>query len=491
MRTPTKRSVVTAVAVAAALIATGCGGGGPSNNAGGGSPVGSGAATAGGSSSAAGSGAAAGSGSSASAEGIPKGALANSGKPIDIMGWTNGDEVGTSRTQYVKQQAPDLNVKIDQNGFDPQKFATAMGSGAVPAGVSMTRDVLATYAAKGFLQPLDDCISADKIDVGAYYPEALKESSWKGHVYGIPEFYSTREVLINQRVLDADGVKTTDVNTGKWAELAALTKKLYKASNGKPSTIGFDPKVPEYLPLWTMANGGSIIADDGKPTLNDPKVVAALKNAVDLINAQGGWANFKAYRDTWDFFGAGNEFAKGKDQLAVMPFEDWYLNVLAGFGDSIKMTAVPFLGVNGQHVTLSTGAAFAIPKGSPNAGGMCAFMKLATSQGAWLAAGAARQAKVQKSKGIFTGLYVANKVATESIRAKYVKPTGNAGLDRAIGVFYDGLDSAKAVPPSPAGQQITSAYQQAVTDALGGKDPKAALDAAQQEAQNAYDDANG
>jgi hypothetical protein len=74
---------------------------------------------------------------------------------------------------------------------------------------------------------------------------------------------------------------------------------------------------------------------------------------------------------------------------------------------------------------------------------------------------------------------------------KYVKPSDNKALDQAIGVFYDSLDYAKMIPPSPAGQQIQQAYQQAVTDALGGKDPKAALDAAQQTAMTAYQDATG
>ncbi|HET8589834.1 MAG TPA: hypothetical protein VFM01_09385 [Nakamurella sp.] len=428
-------------------------------------------------------------GESSSSSAPPANPLPNTGKPIDIMGWTTGDEVGTSRADYVKQQDSSLDIKVDQNGFDQQKFATAMASGTVPAGVNMDRQLLATYAAKGFLEPLDDCISSNGIDMSQYYPEAVKESTWDGHVYGIPEFYTTRGVYINNNVLKDAGLTADDVDTSDWNAVSELAKKLYKESGGKPSTIGFDPKVPEFLPLWVMADGGNIVDDTGQPTLNDPKVVEALTWAVSVINEQGGWANFKSFRDTWDFFGADNEFAK--NQIGVMPYEQWYANVLAGFGDKVNFSVIPFKAKDGSPLTFESGSAFAIPKGSPNAGGMCQFMKLVTSQDAWAAAGAAREAKVEKDKSVFTGIFSANKPANEAMRAKYVKPSSNPALDQAIGVFYDSLDYAKMIPPSPAGQQIQQAYQQAVTDALGGKDPKAALDAAQQTAMTAFQDATG
>ena len=196
-------------------------------------------------------------------------------------------------------------------------------------------------------------------------------------------------------------------------------------------------------------------------------MVAALKYAVSLVNEQGGWAKFKSFRDTWDFFGAGNEFAKS--QIGAMAYEQWYVNVLAGFPQSTDLSAVPFKGVNGQPMTFETGASFAIPKDSPNAGAMCQFMKLVTSQGAWAAAGAARAAALKPKNGIFTGLFSANKKANDSLQTQYVKPSGNAKIDAVIKVYYDALNTAKMIPPSPAGQQIQQAYQQAATDALGGR----------------------
>jgi multiple sugar transport system substrate-binding protein len=490
--------------MAGALLLAACGGsssttgsapaGGTSSSTSAGSPS-AGSSSAGDSAaagtSAAGSSAGAGSssagGTSSAGGGSAAGALPNTGKALDIMGFTTSDEVGTSRVAYAKAQDPKLDVQVDQNGFDAQKFATAMAGGTVPAGVYMDRQLLATYANKGFLMPLDECISANQIDKAQYYPDSIAEASYDGHVYGIPDFFTIETVLINNKVATAAGLTAADFDTSNWDKLTQTATKMYKASGNKPTTIGYDPKLPEYLPLWAMANGGSVVDQDGKPTLNDPKVVEALKYTVSLINAQGGWANFKSFRDTWDFFGAGNEFAKG--QLGGMAFEQWYVNVLAGFPASTDLSAVPFKGKDGKALSMETGAAFAIPKNSPNAGGMCQFMKLVTSQGAWSAAGAARAAALKPKKGTFTGLFSANKTANDALQKQYVKPTSNAKLDAVIKVYYNALSTAKMVPPSPAGQQIQQAYQQACTDALGGKDPQAALDAAQTQAMNAYDDA--
>lgn len=436
---------------------------------------------------AAGAGAAAADSGSNSSSGAASGLWADTGKPVDIMGWSTGDEVGTARADLVKKQDPAITIEPDQNGFDQQKFATAVAGGSAPAGVSMDRQLLATYAAKGLLQPLDECIDSQHIDMSQFYPASVKESTWDGHVYGIPEFYTTRGLYVNLTALKSAGITADQIDTSDWNSISAFAGKLYRDKSGKPDRIGFDPKMPEFLPLWAMAAGGSIVDETGAPTLDSPAVVDALTWAVKLIDSQGGWASFKSFRDTWDFFGAKNEFVA--DQIGVMPYEQWYVNVLAGSGGKADFTVLPIMAKDGSDLTFETGSSLAVPTSSPNPGGMCAVMKVLTSTDAWLAAAAAREQKVQEGGGAFTGIFSANKTANEAIRSTYVKPTGNADLDTAISTFYDTLDAAKMIPPSPAGQEIQQDYQQAVTSALGGADPAQVLKQAQQAAMQAFKDA--
>jgi multiple sugar transport system substrate-binding protein len=80
--------------------------------------------------------------------------------------------------------------------------------------------------------------------------------------------------------------------------------QLTKVDNGTLNRIGFDPKIPEFFPLWVKANGSQILSDDGKTAMLDtPEALDALEYVVKLHEVAGGRQNFVAFRDTWDFFG--------------------------------------------------------------------------------------------------------------------------------------------------------------------------------------------
>ena len=72
---------------------------------------------------------------------------------------------------------------------------------------------------------------------------------------------------------------------------------------------------------------------------------------------------------------------------------------------------------------------------------------------------------------------------------KVVSGVDAASLAR-IQAFYDTLDKATALNPSPAGAQIDAAWKSAVARALGGQPAQQALGQAQKEAQAAYDKAS-
>ena len=82
-----------------------------------------------------------------------------------------------------------------------------------------------------------------------------------------------------------------DVNGSNWEAISAATEALMKEEGGKLSVIGFDSKLPEFLPLWAKANGVDLISEDGRTAqLDDPAVIEALTWAVSIYDAQGGFA---------------------------------------------------------------------------------------------------------------------------------------------------------------------------------------------------------
>lgn len=140
-----------------------------------------------------------------------------------------------------------------------------MASGAPPDLVYVDREIIGTYAARGAILPLDECVSAAQIDMGQYRPVAIQQVTVDGKVYGIPEFYSVRVMIISNTALKDAGLSLADVDTTDWSKLAGTAEKLTVTKGGKLTRIGFDPKIPEFLPMWVKANGGALLSDDTGP----------------------------------------------------------------------------------------------------------------------------------------------------------------------------------------------------------------------------------
>lgn len=429
----------------------------------------------------------AGVGSSGGASSSTKAGAAPSGA-LKIMGFSGTDEVATSRVAAFKSAYPAVKVTNNKGDFDAQQFLTALASGNPPDLVYMSRELVGTYAAQGAIQPLTSCISSAAIDTSQYYPSALNQVTVGGKVYGIPEFYIVDVNLVDTSVLGKAGLQLSDIQTKDWPALQTTATKLFQSSGSKISRIGYDPKLPDDFPLWAMANGATLINADGSPNLADPKAVEALAYTVGLVKAQGGWNSFNAFRSSFDFFGEKNEFAA--HQLGAMPMENWYVNVLtASLKKGISLGSTMYTDRQGNPVSTLGGQAWVIPKGAKNTAAACAWAKTMTTTDTWMKAAQARMATVTKTKTFFTGLFTGNTAADAKIKAAYQKPTGDAGFDQAIANYYTVLPQAKALNPSPVGSQISDAWKSAVSKALAGTAPQAALSAAQQTAQAAFDKA--
>jgi multiple sugar transport system substrate-binding protein len=409
---------------------------------------------------------------------------------LTMMGFGADDEIGKVRFEAANKAIAPSSVKSSKGEFNAQQFLSAVAAGTPPDLVYMDRQLIGTYATKGAIVPLTDCVSKQSVDMSQYREAAVKEVTLGGKVYGLPEFYDNRLLMVNDAALTKVGLNPTDFKTSDWSTLSANTAKLTANSGGKLSRIGFDPKIPEFLPLWAKANGVSLVSDDGKTAhLDDPKIVEALTYTVGLINAQGGWAKFKSFRDSFDFFGAKNEFAT--DQLGAFPMEDWYLNVLAENSPQLKLTVTPFLGVDGQPVDWVTGSAWAIPAKSKHQTQACKWIKAMTGSDAWIAAATARAAARKAAGKPFTGVYTGNKKADETIFGSIVQPTGNAAFDAAVKTVLRTQDSAFTTPTLAAGEEFKAAWSDAVNRVLSGQQkPGDAMAQAQKEAQAALDKAN-
>lgn len=408
---------------------------------------------------------------------------------LTVWGFAEGDEIASVRVDQFREKYPDVELNIVEGSLDKQQFLTAVASGNVPDLIYTNRDDLSTYASRGALLPLDDEVVRHDIDMSQYRESAVAQVTVSNSLYGIPEFFNVIVVLANGTALDETGLTLEDINTGDWDNLKDINEQLTRITDGEVTRIGFDPKLPEFLPLWVKANGGKMISDDGMTAmLNSPEVIEALEFTAALHEPAGGRSDFMAFRNTWDFFGSGNQFAA--DQIGAFPMEQWYLNVLVGASPDIDLRVAPFYTRDGEMITYATGNTWAIPRGSKNVNAAVEFMKTVTSVDAWTAAAQTRADMRAEEGTTFTGTYSANKWADEIIFGEILQPSGIEMFDEAIQVVVEVMDHAFSMTPNPAGAEFKQAWQDAVNRVLSGEQTAAeALEQAQEEAQEALDEA--
>src|SRR5687768_11940032 len=192
---------------------------------------------------------------------------------LDVQGFggETGDEIATTRVAHFKELYPDVTVNFTEGALDEQQFLTSVASGNPPDLVSLNRVQIGTYATRGALMPLTECIESHGIDMSQYRQTAVDEVTVNGEVYGIPEFFNNLMLIVNTKALEDAGMTLEDIDTSDWESIRQLSQALTVGSGDEITRIGFDPKLPEFLPLWVQANGGQMISDDGRTAmLNSP-----------------------------------------------------------------------------------------------------------------------------------------------------------------------------------------------------------------------------
>jgi multiple sugar transport system substrate-binding protein len=408
---------------------------------------------------------------------------------VSVMGFGAEDEIGSVRIDEAKKAlGSGAEVKLVKGDLDIQQFLSAVAAGDPPDVVYADRGQIGTFASRGAVVPLDDCIDGEKVDTSVFRKPAMDQVTFDGSVYGIPEFNVVQIVQANSDLLSRAGLSLDDVDGSDWDAVRAANKKLMRTKGGKLQVIGYDSKLPEFLPLWAKANGADLISADGRTAqLDDPKVLDALEFAVGVYDDEGGFSKVKAYRDSADFFGEGNQFASGT--LGAMPMEQWYVNILNDVSPDAPVDFTTVHDTQGQPLAFASGSAWAIPKGSKHPEAACRFAKTMTQTSSWTKAAQKRVELRKKDGGLFTGVLTGNTEADDAIRAM-IQPSGDAKWDKAVDATYEANDHTFSLPAIPAGEEFESAWQDGVNRVLNGQQsPAESMARAQKEAQQALDDA--
>jgi multiple sugar transport system substrate-binding protein len=409
--------------------------------------------------------------------------------PLSTTGFGQGDEIAKARVDAFTQAYPDVRLTLAEGDFDEQQFLSAIAGGSPPDVVYMPRESLGTYAARKTLMPIDQCPEDVRPDLDALEPTAVGQVTFDDVAYGVPEFSQARVLVANTDLLEAGGTDLAGLASGDWDVYKRLNDAVNQKDGSKVRRIGFDPKLPEFFPLWAKANGVDILSADGRTAhLDDPKAAEALTFAAGLVKDSGGYAATKSFKDSFDFFGSKNEVAVG--QVGAFPMENWYVTVLAENSPKAPMGVAAFADRSGKPLTWTTGSAWVIPAGAKNIVAACAFTKTMTASDTWMKAAQARLEAAAKDKVPFTGVFTGNADADAKILQELWKPSGNKPVDSAVQTVAEAQRSAFVLPASAAGAEFERAWKAGVQRVLEGKqDASEALAQAQDEAQKALDGA--
>jgi multiple sugar transport system substrate-binding protein len=407
---------------------------------------------------------------------------------LQIVGFGLGDEIAQVRHELALEAlGPAVNVTLVEGSLDIQQFLSAVAAGDAPDLIYASRNQIGSLAARGAVVPLTDCINGEGLDTSQYRESALAQVTFNDEIYGIPEFNQVQLTMANADLLDAAGLTLDDVNGSDPEAMSAAADTLVVRQGNGLSVIGVDSKLPEFFPLWAKARGVDLLSADGRTAnLDDPAAIDALEWAIGIYESQGGFAAVKAFRDSADFFGSGNQFAA--NQLGAMPMEQWYLNVLNDVSPDAPLAFDTVRTPSGEPIAFAGGQAWAIPAGGENGTAACRYARTMTAVDSWTAAAEARQSAREEGGGVFTGVLTGNVRADDDIRGMLSDADG--AWQQGIDAMYEANDAAFSLPANPADAEFTRIWTDALNRVLAGNaTPADALSAAQGQAQAALDSA--
>jgi len=184
---------------------------------------------------------------------------------------------------------PSIKVQpllIPNPGYQDKIIPALAGS---PPDLTMAyTDVFAPAAKQGALRRVDELLSRDKIDPKAWYAGVWNLALWQGVPYGLPYIGNFIFLLYwNKSMFKSAGLDPEKAPV-TWDEMLADTQKLTVLSNGRLERMGYQTSSNDFR--HGVYNNGAMILDPntGKSTVKDPKAVAAMTWALQLVDAQGG-----------------------------------------------------------------------------------------------------------------------------------------------------------------------------------------------------------
>ncbi|PJJ73633.1 multiple sugar transport system substrate-binding protein [Diaminobutyricimonas aerilata] len=291
------------------------------------------------------------------------GASADGREEVVMWGSWSGDQVAQLNEQAgaFNDSQDEYRVKYVAQELVEEKLLTAIAGGQVPDVVLWDRYNTSLYAPKGALQPIDELVEEDSVDLDAFYQEALGELEVDGELYGLPLLVDNRSLYYNKQILAEAGV--TPPTT--WDELLTAAEALTVREGGKLQRAGFMLDDPGLFNMYLWQAGGDLLNDD------ETKVEFNSEQGLQVLDFWQRLLDAGVYEQG---FGDGiDAFAEGRTAMRLDG--PWQLSTYDKVEGLEYGVVQPPAGPNGDKGAGMGGFGLVIPQGAKNAEGAWEFMK--------------------------------------------------------------------------------------------------------------------
>ena len=282
---------------------------------------------------------------------------------VTLSGWVTSPVEERLLLKIIKEfevKRPEIKVvyePIPGNYMD--KIQLMLATKTAPDVFYLESFYAPAMAAYDVLQPLDEYIKKDSVDLTDFEPALLKAFQFNGHTLGLVKDYTTLGLFYNLKMFKEERIENPPKN---WEEFYEICKKLTKDTNGdrKVDQWGFciDPSL-EYLLPFVYQNKGSFFSKDGsKLAILDSSFIDALKFYVKLY--KNGYAVQPS-----DVGSAWSGDAFGKDRIGMILSGNFAIPFLANNYPKTSY-AIAELPMHKEKSTLAFIVGYVIPKNCKN-----------------------------------------------------------------------------------------------------------------------------
>ncbi|WP_338894498.1 extracellular solute-binding protein [Streptomyces sp. TG1A-60] len=152
------------------------------------------------------------------------------------MTWWGSDDRHNAYKKALaafRKKNSDIEIRETYSGYEGyfDKFNTNIAGGSAPDLLQMDTALVAQYARKGVLAPLDSYVGKS-LDLDGFSKTLLAAGTVDGKLYGVPSGIGVNQLTVNRSGLEELGLKLPD-REWTWADLQKIATDVYKKSGGK------------------------------------------------------------------------------------------------------------------------------------------------------------------------------------------------------------------------------------------------------------------